>query len=198
MALLFETSEAVDDIRCELADGTAIVLQVKRTCGADEQLQRTVSQWAGHLPDLKTRDRMGLATANPRGPVRVLGAALTQRQRALPGPFSTFEQEALDAVRDRFPAGTSQPADERLLDTALVMTVATETERDSDFRYAASLLDGTVFTICSRRASSSAQPWPCPSGRTGRTTDTTCPISSSVSCPSPPSRNRPAATAAVT
>src|SRR5689334_12983334 len=45
VALLFETSEAVDDIRCELADGTAIVLQAKRACGADEQLQRTVSQW---------------------------------------------------------------------------------------------------------------------------------------------------------
>ena len=38
----------------------------------------------------------------------------------------------------------------------------------------------------------------CPSGRTGRTTDTTCPISSSVSCSSPPSRDRPAAAAALT
>ena len=32
----------------------------------------------------------------------------------------------------------------------------------------------------------------------GRTTDTTCPISSSVSCSSPPSRDRPAAAAALT
>ncbi len=56
----------------------------------------------------------------------------------------------------------------------------------------------THAVICSWRASSSAQPWPCPSGRAGRTTDTTCPISSSVSCPSPPSRDRPAATAALT
>lgn len=54
MALSFETSQAVDDIRCELADGTAIVLQAKRACGADEQLQRTVSQWVRHVPDLKT------------------------------------------------------------------------------------------------------------------------------------------------
>ncbi len=56
----------------------------------------------------------------------------------------------------------------------------------------------THSAICSRRASSSAHPCPCPSGRTGRTTDTTCPTSSSVSCSSPPSRDRPAATAAVT
>ncbi len=59
VALLFETSEAVDDIRCELADGTAIALQAKRTCGADEQLQKTVSQWVRHLPDLKPGDRIG-------------------------------------------------------------------------------------------------------------------------------------------
>jgi hypothetical protein len=56
----------------------------------------------------------------------------------------------------------------------------------------------THAVISSRRASSSAQPAPCPSGHTGRTTDTTCLISSSVSCPSPPSRDRPAATAALT
>ena len=56
----------------------------------------------------------------------------------------------------------------------------------------------THAVISSWRASSSAHPAPCPSGRTGRTTDTTCPISSSVSWSSPPPRDRPAATAAVT
>src|SRR5207342_168808 len=56
----------------------------------------------------------------------------------------------------------------------------------------------THAAICCRRPSSSAHPAPCPSGRTGRTTDTTCPISSSVSWSSPPPRDRPAATAAAT
>ena len=56
----------------------------------------------------------------------------------------------------------------------------------------------THAVICCRRPSSSAHPAPCPSGRTGRTTDTTCPISSSVSCSSPPSRDSPAAAAALT
>jgi len=144
VALSLETSEAVDDIRCELADGTAIVLQAKRICGADEQLRSAVSQWVGHLPDLKAGDRMGLVTASPRGSVRVLGPALARRQRLQPGPFSTSEQQALDAVRNRFPPGTTGPVGEQVLDTALVMTVATETEKDGDFRYAASLLDGTV------------------------------------------------------
>ncbi len=47
-------------------------------------------------------------------------------------------------MQSRFPPGTSRSAGERVLDTALVMAVATETERDSDFRYAASLLDGAL------------------------------------------------------
>ena len=60
--------------------------------------------------------------------------------------------------RDQFPAlsygrwmpcgtvspGISSVAGDRVLDAALVMTVATETEQDGDFRYAASLLDGAV------------------------------------------------------
>ena len=43
---------------------------------------------------------------------------------------------------------------------------------------------------------SHAAPWPF--GRSGRTAATTCPISSSHSCSTPPSRSRPAATAAAT
>ena len=37
-AISFETGEAVDDLRCELRDGTALLLQAKRTCGANRFL----------------------------------------------------------------------------------------------------------------------------------------------------------------
>ena len=45
--LSFETGEAVDDIRCVLADGTLLRLQAKRTCGIDAQLTATLVQWVG-------------------------------------------------------------------------------------------------------------------------------------------------------
>ncbi len=152
VVLLFETSQAVDDIRCELADGTAIVLQAKRACGADEQLQKTVSQWVRHLPDLGAGDRMALATAHPRGPVRALGAALRRRRRAQSGPFPTDERVAVDTIWNSFPPGTSSEDGERVLDAAVVMTVDVETEQAADFRYAASLLDGTVVAAGSGSA----------------------------------------------
>jgi hypothetical protein len=74
--LSFETGEAVDDIRCELADGSVLRLQAKRVCGDGRHLAATVSQWAGQLHDLRVGDMVGLATAEPKGPVRDLGFAL--------------------------------------------------------------------------------------------------------------------------
>jgi hypothetical protein len=139
-----ETGDAVDDLRCELADGTSLLLQAKRTCGVDGNLASTVDQWVRQLPDLQAGERIGLVTAHTQGRVRVLGAALSRRQRPYSGPASPAERRALDAVRERLPPGTSPDAGEAVLDVALVMTVAAETEQDPDFRYAAALLDGTV------------------------------------------------------
>jgi hypothetical protein len=144
VAISFETSDAVDDLRCELSDGTALLLQAKRTCGADKNLASTVGQWARQVPDLPPGDRIGLVTAHPQGQVKTLSAALARRRRSHSGLFSTAELQALDAVRERLPSGTSAAAGEAVLDVALVMTVAVETEQDPDFRYAAALLEGTV------------------------------------------------------
>ena len=144
VALSFETGDAVDDLRCGLSDDTALLLQAKRACGADRHLGATAAQWAAQEPDARPGDRLGLATAYPRGPVRLLGAALDRRRRLIPGPFPPGEQKALAAVRDRLPQGTEEAVSERILDAALVMTVTAESALDPDFRQAASLLEGAV------------------------------------------------------
>ena len=64
-AISFETGEAVDDLRCELKDGTAFLLQAKRTCGASRFLTETVAQWVRQVPDLQPRQWVGLVTARP-------------------------------------------------------------------------------------------------------------------------------------
>ena len=146
-AISFETGEAVDDLRCELRDGTALLLQAKRTCGANRFLTETVSQWVRQTPDLLPRQWMGLVTGHPQGPVRHLGNALARRRRPVPGPFLSGELDALAAVRKRMPPGTEAVIAEQVLDAAIVMTVAAETALDPDFRYAASLLDGVVVPV---------------------------------------------------
>jgi hypothetical protein len=83
--LSFETGDAVDDIRCGLADGTTLWLQAKRTCGADSQLRATAAQWVGQVGSPREGDKIGPATAEPKGPVRSLGAALEPTQAPAPG-----------------------------------------------------------------------------------------------------------------
>lgn len=147
VTLAFETGDAVDDIRCGLADETALVLQAKRTCGADKHLKATVTQWAGQVAHLRPGDRLGLATAQPRSPVRELAAALDRRRRPVPGPFPPGEKKALAEVRARLPVGTPEQTAERVLDAATVMAVAASSPRDEGFRSVANLLDGTVVPV---------------------------------------------------
>jgi hypothetical protein len=144
VSLAFETGDEVDDIRCGLADDTVLLLQAKRACGADAQLKATVTQWAGQVAHLRPGDRIGLATAEPKGRVRVLAAALDRRRRPVPGPFTPGEEKALAAVRARLPVGTHEDIAERVLGAAIVMTVAVSGPREEGFRSAANLLDGTV------------------------------------------------------
>ena len=111
MALSFETGDAVDDVRCDMSDRIVLRLQAKRKCGNDKHLASTVAQWARQLPSLGPGDRVGLATAEPQGPVRHLAAALARHSRAVPGPFTSDEQDALAAVADKLPS--EMPAEAR-------------------------------------------------------------------------------------
>jgi hypothetical protein len=144
VTLAYETGEAVDDLRCVLADETVLDLQAKRACGADGQLTATVSQWAAQADRLRPGDRIGLATAEPKGGVRHLGPALRRRRRQIPGEFPPREETALAAVRERVPAGTAEQTVEQVLDAAIVMNVAASTTADEGFQSAANLLEGVV------------------------------------------------------
>jgi hypothetical protein len=142
--LSFETGEAVDDIRCELADGTVLRFQAKRACGDDRHLTATVAQWAGQVHDLRAGDMVGLATAEPRGYVKDLGRALERLRRSVPGPHTAREEKALALVRGRLPAETFDEVADRVLQAALVMTVSVSSPREEGFRSVANLLDGTI------------------------------------------------------
>jgi hypothetical protein len=146
VSLSFETGDAVDDIRCGLADGTTLWLQAKRACGADAQLRATAAQWVGQVGSLLEGDKIGLATAKPKGPVRSLGAALDRRRRPPPvaGPFPPGETTALAVLRGMLPAGTPPQTADQVMDAAIVMTVAASSADDEGFRSVAYLLDGTV------------------------------------------------------
>jgi hypothetical protein len=123
VTLSFETGDAVDDIRCGLADGTTLWLQAKRACGADAQLKATGAQWVGQVGSLREGDKIGLATAEPKGPVRNLGAALDRRRRPaqVAGPFPPGETTALAVLRDMLPAGTPPQTVGQVMDAAIVM-----------------------------------------------------------------------------
>ena len=158
MTLSFETGDAVNDIRCGLADGTTLWLQAKRACGADAQLKATATQWVGQVGSLPDGDKIGLATAEPKGPVRNLGAALDRRRRPpqVAGPFLPGETTALDALRDLLPAGTLPKTADQVMDSAIVMTVAASSTGDEGFRSVAYLLDGTVVPAGSGAAAIAA------------------------------------------
>jgi hypothetical protein len=158
VTLSFETGDAVDDIRCGLADGTTLWLQAKRACGADAQLKATATQWVGQVGSLRDGDTIGLATAEPKGPVRNLGAALDRRRRPaqVAGPFLPGETTALGALRDLLPAGTLPKTADQVMDSAIVMTVAASSAGDEGFRSVAYLLDGTVVPAGSGAAAIAA------------------------------------------
>ena len=186
VALSFETGDAVDDIRCELSDDTVLRLQAKRACGADDQLAATVSQWAGQAGKLQGGHKIGLATAEPKGPVKDLGAALRRRRRSVPGQFPPGERKALDAVTSRLLAGTSPQAAERVLQAAIVMAVAVSSRHDEGFRSAANLLDGTVvpagFWISGDRGFAALLPGAGSSGRSAAPLKTGCRFSRRRAC----------------
>ncbi len=142
--LSFETGEAVDDIRCELSDGTVLRVQAKLECGNDRYLAATVGQWVRQADSLRPGDMVGLATSLPRGPVRELGSALHRGRRSVPGSHSARERSALTAVRKQLPAGMPDEVIDRVLQAAFVMAVAVSTPREEGFRSVANLLDGTV------------------------------------------------------
>jgi hypothetical protein len=62
-AIAFETLDAVDDIRCELSDGTCLYLRAKRTYGKDKTFKSAVEQWMAGDTAIQLAARRLRATA---------------------------------------------------------------------------------------------------------------------------------------
>jgi hypothetical protein len=105
-----------------------LLLQAKRTCGADKHLTATVTRWAGQVARLRPGDR--LALPQPKGPVKELAAALDRRRRPVPGPFLPGEQKALAGVRAQLSAGKPEQTADRVLDEATDVAVDGSSPRD--------------------------------------------------------------------
>lgn len=144
ISLALETADQVDDLRCELSDGSVLLLQAKRECGADDQLRSTVSQWVAQALDERGADGgerpvlVGIVSERFAGKITALPEALRRRRRAVPGVASAPEGEALAALTSvlsttQGSSGRAMSGDhrERLLDMAFALRVdAREPDKD--------------------------------------------------------------------
>lgn len=142
--LEFETDQPTDDIGCHMSDGSRMYLSAKRACGNDKYLKGTVEQWAAQAGMLNDGDRLVLATAEPRGIVRALGAALSRRRQGLEN-YSATERPALEVLIGLL-AGRSQAVRDRVLDAAYVLKIDASEAGCPEFDLAAERLEGTIVS----------------------------------------------------
>ncbi|MFD9456258.1 NACHT domain-containing protein [Streptomyces sp. NPDC059985] len=143
-SLQFETEDAVDDIRCNLTDGSYIVFQAKRSCGVDKNLTATVDQWVAQLCTLGPSDKVGLVVRNAKGSVKHLKEALDNFRSALPRKPTIEMGRAISAVRSRIPTTVTQEDGDRLIRSAFCVEASTEAPGDSHFDNAVALLDSVI------------------------------------------------------
>ncbi|MFC8286217.1 NACHT domain-containing protein [Streptomyces cyaneofuscatus] len=143
-SLQFETEDAVDDIRCNMTDGSYAVIQAKRSCGNDKHLTATVDQWVRQISTLGDSDKVAIVVRNLKGPLKYLKDALDNNRAPLPRQPSKQMEEALKAILSRVPADVSSRDKNRLIKSAYCIEARTEKEGDSHFDNAVALLDGVI------------------------------------------------------
>lgn len=140
--LEFETDQPTDDITCILSDGSRLFVSAKRACGNDRHLKNTVEQWVAQAATLNDGDRLVLATAEPKGIVKYLGAALLRRR--IDSPIYPPQEKAALQVLEGLLSSEPEIVRERVLDAACVLKIdATEAGR-SEFDVAAALIENTI------------------------------------------------------
>lgn len=142
--LEFETDQPTDDVNCLLSDSSRMYVSAKRICGNDRHLENTVEQWVAQAAKLNDRDQLVLATAQPKGIVKDLGAALLRRRAGAPA-YPANEKEALEVLKGHL-CNVTKPVRERILDAARVLKIDAAEAGCSDFDLAAALLEGTVVS----------------------------------------------------
>jgi hypothetical protein len=140
--LAFETLDAIDDIVCELSDGSRLLIQAKRVYGNDATFKSAVEQWIGMLDELQDGDRLAIASAGARGDVKYLPGAL--RQRRTGGVLTAPQAKAMTALATASGFSQSSSRFDKLCAVAHAWQVSADSPQDDGYQLGIAMLDGTV------------------------------------------------------
>ncbi|MGV9362040.1 NACHT domain-containing protein [Amycolatopsis sp. NPDC003731] len=118
--LQFETEHKTDDILCVLDTDRRLFISAKRTCGATKAFRETVKDWASTPAD--AGDRLVLATAEPKGDIRYLDAALSRRRDSAESVFPADQKRALKTLTDELVSVDTVTRD-KVIEAAAVLVV---------------------------------------------------------------------------
>lgn len=142
VAIAFETLDTVDDIRCEMADGSALYLQAKRVYGKDSTFKDAVEQWTAMLDTLRDGDRLVIASAAARGEVKALPSAL--RKRRAGGVLTADEKCAIAALAQAAGLSATSSRFGKLCAAGYAWHVSADSTSDAGYQLCAAMLDGVV------------------------------------------------------
>jgi NACHT domain len=141
-AIAFETLDAVDDIRCELSDGTCLYLQSKRTYGKDKTFKSAVEQWMAMLERLRDGDRLVIVSADAKGEVAALPSALWKRRAG--GVLTAPEKDAISALADAAGLSATSSRFDELCAVGHAWHASANSRFDPGYQLCAEMLDGVV------------------------------------------------------
>jgi len=141
-AIAFETLDAVDDIRCEVSDGTCLYLQSKRTYSKDKTFKSAVEQWMAMLERLRDGDRLVIVSAEAKGEVAALPSAL--RNRRAGGVLTAPEEDAIAALADAAGLSATSPRFDELCAVGHAWHASANSRFDPGYQLCAEMLDGVV------------------------------------------------------
>jgi len=141
-AIAFETLDAIDDIRCELSDGTCLYLQAKRTYGKGKTFKSAVEQWTAMLERLHDGDRLVIVSAEAKGEVAALPSAL--RKRRAGGVLTAPEKDAIAALADAAGLSATSARFDELCAVGHAWHASADSRFDPGYQLCAEMLDGVV------------------------------------------------------
>lgn len=141
-AIAFEVLEAIDDIECELSDGTRLYLQAKRTYGNDSTFKSAVRQWLEMLKKLGAGDRLVIVSAEAKGTVAKLPSAL--RKRRAGGVLTAPETAAIAALADAAGMSVTSEHFDQLCAVGYAWHTSADSRFDAGYQLHAEMLDGVV------------------------------------------------------
>jgi hypothetical protein len=145
VAIAFETLDAVDDIQCQLSDGTRLYIQCKRTYGKDKTFTSAVEQWMAMLERLRDGDRLVIVCAEARGEVAALPSAL--RKRRAGGVLSAPEKDAIAALADAAGLSATSARFDELCAVGHAWHASADSRFDPGYQLCAEMLDGVVVEV---------------------------------------------------